>query len=155
MRTRRATRPPRSFDLESMRSASCHAAAVEALIADAARWPSWQPEIISTEGPHSLAAGDEVAGRASMLGFEVAGRAAITDVGPGFLEEDAIVGVRMRIRYEVIEAPGGCRVVSRMSAELPGGVAGRILSLFLRRRLRWMQETALTNLVAQSEAEPP
>ncbi|MGH2821325.1 MAG: SRPBCC family protein [Actinomycetota bacterium] len=122
-------------------------------ILDPSTWPLWQPEIVSTKGPARLQQGDSVEGRADMLGFVVAGRSTAVEVGPDRFEEDVVVGVRMRIRYEVAPTPGGCELIQVLTADLPEGVAGRVLSFLLRRRLERMQAEALENLVAQCEAE--
>jgi hypothetical protein len=63
-----------------------------------------------------------------------------------------MVGVRMRIHYEVEDA-GEQRVVTRrIEATLPHGLAGRVLTFLLKRRLLKMQERLLEDLVAQAEA---
>lgn len=67
-------------------------------------------------------------------------------------EEDVIVGVRMKIRYELKEVPDGVVVTRRLTTSLPSGVSGRVLSFFLKRRLAKMQQTVLDELVTQSEA---
>lgn len=120
-------------------------------ILDAARWPSWQPEIGDTQGSSKLVAGDVVTGGASLLGFDVAGRATVDDVSASHFVEDVIVGVRMRITYEVADRGDCCTVTASLTADLPRGPSGRVLALFLKRRLRWMQRAALENLVRQAE----
>ena len=96
--------------------------------------------------------GDVARGKARMLGFHVDGHATAVGFGAEFFEQDVIVGVRMRIRYEVEPADGGTVITHTLTAEMPRGISGRVLGLFLRRRLRSLQRTALENLVAQSEA---
>ena len=118
------------------------------LIADPSTWADWQPEIVSSEGPAPLTAGDVVDGHASMLGFQVAGRSVAIEVGPRVLEEDVIVGVRMIVRYSVASTDAGTVVTRRLTAELPGGPMGRLLSFFLKRRLKTMQRRVLDELSA-------
>jgi hypothetical protein len=115
-------------------------------------WPDWQSEIVSIEDRSRLAAGDVARGEADLLGFEVHGHSTATSVSATRFEEDVIVGVRMRICYEV--RPDGERTVVTHSlvADLPGGGCGRILAMFLRWRLRRLQRTALDGLALQSEA---
>ena len=119
---------------------------------DASKWPSWQPEIVATEGPSRVAPGDVVKGRARMLGFDVDGRSDAIEVGEGVFEEDVVVGVAMRVRYEVRPDPAGCVVIHRLESRLPSGVSGRLLAFFLRYRLRKMQKKAIERLVTQSES---
>ena len=70
-------------------------------VLDATAWPAWQPEIIATEGNKRVAEGDIVSGKARMLGFGVEGRSYATKVEENVFEEDVVVGVAMRVRYEV------------------------------------------------------
>jgi hypothetical protein len=86
-----------------------------------------------------------------MLGFEVTGRSTAVEVGDSVFDEDVIVGVTMRVRFEVRPSAAGSVVTQRLTAELPEGVAGRLLGLLLRRRLRRMQRVALERLAAQAE----
>ena len=117
-----------------------------ARILDPGSWPRWQPEITVADGPARVQAGDDVEGRASLLGFEVDGRSRIVRAGSAELEQDVLVGVRMRVRYEVQAIPGGSRVTHRIEAVMPGGLSGRLVSLFLRPRLRRVQRQLLENL---------
>lgn len=118
---------------------------IERLVTPAS-WPQWQPEIVSVHGPRRLQGGDVVVGEARMLGFDVDGRAEIRALEQNAVEHEVVVGIRMRVRYEVEPAEGGAVLHHRLVADLPGGFWGRILSVFLRRRLRWMQRMALDNL---------
>jgi hypothetical protein len=113
-----------------------------------ATWPAWQPEIVALDGPEVLEAGDEVSGPARLLGFNVDGRAQVLAVEEGALEQDVLVGVRMRVRYEVRPGPSGSVVTHRLAVQLPSGAFGRLLSLFLRPRLRRLQAQALERLAA-------
>ena len=127
--------------------------AVMSNLLDPETWPAWQPEIISSKGPSPLQKGDTVTGEARMLGFTgVEGRCAVVDAGDDFFEEDVVVGVGMRIRYEVKSDGTGSTVVHRLEADLPTGFSGRVLSFLLRRRLKRLQRTALERLAAQSQA---
>lgn len=121
------------------------------IITDPATWPRWQSEILETTGPSPLFEGDQVEGRATLLGFAVDGRSStMTATGTTFVE-DVIVGVRMRVEYEVQESGGSTRVTRRLTASLPGGFSGRALSFLLKRRLKGMQKGVLEALVAQAE----
>ncbi len=132
--------------------ARCPVESVMGLLLDAPKRPAWQPEVVSTEGPSRLEVGSSIRGRARMLGFGVEGRSITAELTPTVYVEDVIVGVAMRVRYEVRPHEGGCVVVHRLESDLPTGLSGRVLSLLLRVRLRRMQRRALERLVAQSEA---
>lgn len=120
-----------------------------------ATWPAWQPEIVETDGPERVDEGAVVRGRARMLGFDVQGHSTTRAVRPEVVEEDVIVGVHMVVRYELDEDEGGTTVTHRLELDPPRGVAGRLLALMLRRRLKRMQTTALRRLVLQAEAGAP
>lgn len=81
-----------------------------------------------------------------MLGFGVQGHATVVDVTGTRLSKDVLVGVRMRIEVEAVEGPTGKSVSYKLSADLPDGVMGRVLSFFLKRRFRKMQSVALAEL---------
>ncbi|MBW3594050.1 MAG: SRPBCC family protein [Actinobacteria bacterium] len=141
----------RTYEIEHTRSASCSADAVMKIITDPATWPEWQSEILETKGPIPLSTGAVVEGRATLLGFIVDGRSStVTATGSSYVE-DVIVGVRMRVRYEVRDTAEGVTVTRRLSASLPGGFSGRALSFLLKRRLKAMQEGVLDALIAQAE----
>jgi hypothetical protein len=140
------------MSIEVSRLARCAPDAVMALVRDPKTWPRWQPEILSTDGPAPLEEGDDVYGRAAMLGFQVEGHSKSVAVAESSYEEDVVVGVRMRIVYEAAPDPNGdTRVTRRLSADLPGGTAGRLLSFFLKRRLTRMQKDVVDELVRQAE----
>jgi hypothetical protein len=124
------------------------AAAALDQLRDPATWSSWQSEIDRAEGPAPLGAGDHVLGDATMLGFAVAGRADVVSAGEGGIEHDVIVGIRMNVRYVLEPAGDGWVLTHRLRAELPRGLSGRILSVFLKRRLRRMQRRLLDDLAA-------
>ena len=120
-------------------------------------WPRWQSEIVATTGPARIGEGDVVDGDARLLGFDVTGRSSTVSVSPERVEEDVIVGVRMRVTYSVTPAASGSMVTHRMEADLPTGIAGSLLSLLLSWRLKKMQRTllvALSDQADQTEAEP-
>jgi hypothetical protein len=121
------------------------------LILDPASWPRWQPEIVATEGPDRLSPTDVVRGRATMLGFNVQGHSTAIDVAPDTFVEDVIVGVRMRVTYATAPSGEGTTITHRLVSDLPTGLWGRVLSFFLRSRLRRMQRAALDELVRQAE----
>jgi hypothetical protein len=142
----------RTLDIEVSRVARCSPGAVLALVRDPETWPEWQPEIVATEGPAPLTEGDDVYGEASMLGFRVEGHSKTVSVTDGAYEEDVVVGVRMKILYAVTTDDAGNTVVTRrLSARLPGGLAGRLLSFFLKRRLTRMQNGVIGDLVRRAE----
>lgn len=88
-----------------------------------------------------------------MLGFDVAAHATITEASRSAMEQDVVVGVRMRVRYRLSAAPGGCVLEHRIETDLPRGLSGRVLSLFLRPRLRRMQRRMLDNLAGSFSAQ--
>lgn len=143
----------RPFLIQSTERARCTPDAVMDRLLDASTWPAWQPEIVTAEGPERLTAGGVVEGTATMLGFGVHGRSVVSSLEQESVEEEVIVGVRMRVRYEIRPSNDGCEVVHQLECDLPAGLAGRVLSVFLRFRLRKMQRTALRRLVAQSELD--
>jgi hypothetical protein len=124
-------------------------------ILDPHSWIEWQSEIKTIEGPPSLEEGDEVTGDAALVGFQVRGRSeAVVVTGDRFVE-DVLVGVRMVVTYDVAPSPAGTVITRTLEADMPRGVAGRVLSLLLRVRLRRMQKRALRELAAQAEAAAP
>lgn len=146
------TAAPRSYVIQDSRAVECSPDALMKVISDPSTWPEWQSEILETDGKVPLTAGDQVEGRARLLGFVVSGRSStITATSSSFIE-DVIVGVHMRVEYEIGETSAGTVVSRRLTASLPGGVLGRLLSFFLKRRLRAMQLGVLDALVAQAEA---
>jgi hypothetical protein len=142
----------RRYEIDDERSARCSVADVVSVLHDSSSWPQWQPEIISVEGSPRLETGDVVRGSARMLGFGVHGHSTITEAGDGGFSEDVLVGVRMKVTYEVRADGDGAVVVQRLRADLPGGISGRLLSLLLRPRLRRMQREALRQLVRRAES---
>jgi Polyketide cyclase / dehydrase and lipid transport len=140
----------RSHTLTTVRSlhTPSHPAAVMALLMDPATWPRWQSEIVSASGPSPVGPGEVARGKAHMLGFQVDGHSTTLEAGDAHFEQDVIVGVRMRIRYEVAASGSGSVLTHSLVCELPAGVSGRVLSFFLRRRLRRLQRSALERLAA-------
>jgi len=141
-----------TFVVGAERVAKCKPDVVIRHLLDASRWPEWQPEIVSTIGPERVQVGDIVRGHADLLGFGVAGQAAIHEVPDDGLVEDVLVGVRMRVTYQVEERGGECLVRATIVTEAPSGISGRVLAFLLRRRLRRMQVTALDRLTRLAEA---
>ena len=131
---------------------AAHPDDVLAVVRDASSWPEWQPEIRSASGSSELEKDDVVRGDADMLGFEVRGHSTITEVGDGRFEEDVVVGVNLHIAFSFEPSSNGTRVTHRMTTQLPTGMMGRLLSVFLRRRLIHMQRTALDRLARHAEA---
>lgn len=121
------------------------------IITDPSTWPKWQTEIMQTRGPSPLSKGDDVEGRATLLGFTVDGRSSTMTATSSHFVEDVIVGVRMRVEYEIRESGGGITITRRLTAVLPDGFSGRALSFLLKRRLKAMQKGVLEALVAQAE----
>lgn len=140
--------------LEITRSVTTDAswAEVMALILDPSTWPKWQAEIRIAEGPAPLAPSDVVDGRARMLGFDVDGKSVTTHVSEDRYEQSVVVGVGMQITYTVSSTPSGTTIEHSLSSQLPAGVLGRVLAVFLARRLRKMQAELLQALKAQAEA---
>ena len=148
-------RPParrRSFVTESHREIAGASEAVLETILAPATWPSWQSEILTIDGRERLSTGDVVSGRARLLGFEVDGSSTAIEVEDSSYEQDVIVGVKMRVRYEVRASSNGAVVKHRLASDLPAGVSGRVLSFFLARRLRRMQRDLLEGLAAHTES---
>lgn len=141
------------YAIERSVTASCSPEAVLRRILDPATWAEWQHEIVGVTGPPQLEKDDVVRGAAKLLGFHVHGISMAVDVAPNSFEEDVVVGVRMRIRYEVTPDENGTVIVHRLHMDLPEGLSGTILSWFLRRRLSRMQRLALRRLADQSAAD--
>jgi hypothetical protein len=142
----------RPFTTTARRRVALGPAAVHALITSPATWPEWQSEIDAASGPDRLSTGDSVDGDARMLGFAVAGHADMSEVEARRVVHEVIVGVRMRVRYDLEPDGSGAIVRHTLTADLPAGIAGRLLSVFLRRRLRRMQRTLLDNLAGRASA---
>lgn len=130
------------------RRADCAPEVVLDRILTPATWPEWQSEILRVEGPDRLAPGDAVLGDAKLLGFKVEGRSTSVAVSSDSFVQDVIVGVRMRVRYTVERDGDGARVTHRLESNLPRGLAGSVLSVLLRWRLRKMQRMLLDDLIA-------
>jgi hypothetical protein len=143
-------KPRKTLSLARSKVADAHPEAIMALLLDPSSWPRWQPEIGSAEGPRPLSTGDVATGRANMLGFRVLGRSTTLDASDDFFEQDVIVGVRMRIRYEVERSGETSLITHKLDCDLPSGILGRILSFFLVPRLKRLQETALDQLASRS-----
>lgn len=141
----------RRFAIEGARRADCGPDELLTRILTPQTWPSWQSEILRVEGPARLAPGDVVTGDAKLLGFEVEGRSTALEVAADAFEEDVIVGVRMRVRYEVARNGRGAQVSHHLETKLPRGAAGRVLAFLLKWRLRRMQRRLLDDLVAGCE----
>ena len=142
-----------TFEVGAESVARCKSEVVIRQLLDASRWPRWQPEIAATVGPERVQVGDLVRGHADLLGFGVAGQAAIEEVPADGLVEDVLVGVRMRVTYQVVPRGDECLVRSTIVTEAPTGFSGRVLGFFLRRRLRRMQRTAVDRLARLAEAK--
>lgn len=145
--------PRRRKKLETVasRTVSVPPDEVAAVIRDGESWSSWQPEIVEAEGPRRLEAGDSVVGRARMMGFDVDGRATIDEASSERMSEDVIVGVRMRIVFELEPRDGDTVVTHRLESDLPAGPWGSVVSFFLKRRLVRMQRDALEGLRKEVE----
>ena len=141
-----------TFEVGAERVAKCKPDVIVRHLLDASHWPQWQPEIVATVGPERVQVGDVVRGHADLLGFGVAGQAAISEVPHDGLVEDVLVGVRMRVTYQVEEHRDECLVRATIVTEAPTGISGRVLGFLLRRRLRRMQVTALDRLTRLAEA---
>jgi hypothetical protein len=142
----------RSFVTESHREiASAPEAVLETLLAPAT-WPKWQSEILSIDGQERLSTGDVVSGQARLLGFEVDGSSTAIEVEESSYEQDVIVGVKMRVRYEIRASSRGSMVKHVIASDLPAGLSGRVLSFFLARRLRRMQRDLLEGLANHTES---
>lgn len=138
------------FEIEDSRHADCAPAVLLEKIRAPATWPAWQSEILSIQGPRIVETGDVVRGEAKLLGFRVEGHSTSLEATEESYLEDVIVGVRMRIRYSVVADGDGSRVTHRLESDLPQGMAGRVLAILLRRRLRKMQSALLDELVVES-----
>lgn len=151
----RVSRPhrTRNFVTESSTSIAAPSEKVRERITSWKSWPEWQSEIIETDQPEWREAHEIVHGKATLLGFDVHGRSLTVVSEEARFEQDVVVGVRMHVRY-LIEGTDQTSVTHRLSAELPGGLAGRLLSVFLARRLRKMQLDLLRRLKTQVEELP-
>jgi hypothetical protein len=142
----------RSFVTESRREIASPPEALLDTILAPATWPKWQSEILTIDGRERISSGDVVSGQARLLGFEVDGASTAIEVEDSSYEQDVIVGVRMRVRYEIRPSSNGAVVTHRLVSDLPAGLSGRVLSFFLARRLKRMQRDLLEGLAAQTES---
>jgi hypothetical protein len=142
----------RSFVTESQREIASPPEVLLNTILAPATWPKWQSEILTTTGNERLSTGDVVSGEARLLGFEVDGSSTAIEIEDSSYEQDVIVGVKMRVRYDISPSSNGAVVKHRLASDLPAGVSGRILSFFLTRRLKKMQRDLLKGLAAQTES---
>ncbi len=145
------TSTERIYRTSDARNTACSADVIMKVLTDPSTWPQWQSEIVATAGPEPLTESDEVEGRAKLLGFHVDGRSKTVRADGVTFVEDVIVGVRMVVKYEVVEGPRGTTVTRHLTAFLPGGLSGRVLSFLLKRRLKAMQKGVLEALVAHAE----
>ena len=119
-----------------------------------ATWPEWQSEILRVEGPERLSEGDVVLGDAQASRLRGRRPQHLAGGHSRLLLEDVIVGVRMRVRYTVSPDGNGTRVTHRLESDLPRGVAGRVLSVFLRWRLAQDAERRCWTIWSPSHAGP-
>jgi hypothetical protein len=144
----------RTFRIRRSAEVSASVDEVRRLLLDPATWSEWQQEIVNARGPAPMRDGDVARGEAKMLGFDVHGYTEVLEATGEVFEEDVIVGVRMIVRYEVKPSASGAHVTHELTAFLPGGLSGRVLSFFLRPRLRALQRGVLRELVGQSGSSP-
>lgn len=137
--------------MTASREAACDPDDVIELIVTPETWPQWQPEIVAIDAASRTASDRVVHGHAKLLGFGVQGRSTQMAVDDARFEEDVIVGVRMRVSYEIRPRDGKTVVTRRLVADLPWGPAGRVLSFFLRRRLSKMQQRVVDELARRAE----
>ena len=141
----------REFSLRLSRGSTNSAQAILDRIKQPSTWPEWVPEINSTTSKKSIVdVGDNVEGLAEMLGFRVNGRAHVTEITPTLFVQDVVIGVRIVARYEVEPTEHGSVIHHELIVSAPRGPMGRLLTFFLRGRLRSMQERLLANL-----SDPP
>jgi hypothetical protein len=140
----------REFSLTLSRSSTATPEDILERIKRPATWPEWVPEINSTESQRSVVGpGDNVEGRAEMLGFRVNGRAHVTEVTHRLFVQDVVIGVRIVARYSVEPTDDGSVIHHELIVSAPRGPMGRVLTFFLRGRLRAMQRRLLHNLSVQ------
>ena len=150
------TRPHRTrpFSTESSTLIAVSAEKAKQRIEAWESWPRWQSEILETEQPQWVEAHQVVHGKARLLGFDVHGRSLTLTSDDRLFEQDVVVGVKMRVRYSVEQRGSGSVVTHRLTADLPGGLAGTLLSALLARRLKKMQSDLLERLKGQLEELP-
>ena len=143
----------REFSLKLSRRSPVPADSVMQRLARPATWPEWVPEITATRSEPVVGPGDDVEGLAEMLGFRVNGRAKVTEVTPTRFVQDVVIGVRIVARYEVEPDGDGSVIHHELVVSAPRGPTGRLLTFFLRGRLRVMQRRLLANLSAQQRVQ--
>ena len=141
----------RSFEISRTGRTRAARADVMRLILDPSTWPDWQAEILTATGPPRLTRGDVVRGRAEMLGFDVDGQSIAAEVSEERYSQTVVVGVGMTITYSLRELPDGTEITHTLVSQLPAGALGRVLSLFLARRLHRMQRELVAALARQAE----
>lgn len=139
----------REFSLKRSRRSSSPPGHLLDKLARPATWPEWVPEITATRSKTVVGEGDDVEGLAEMLGFRVNGRAKVTEVTPTRFVQDVVIGVRIVARYDVEADGDGSVIHHELLVSAPRGPTGRLLTFFLKRRLRVMQKRLLENLSTQ------
>lgn len=128
-------------------------AEVFAVVRDGQNRPGWMPELEVTDAPaRPLAAGDRVRGRSVAFGHRVPGLSDVLAVEDGrVLEEDVIVGVRLRITWSFTSAGGATRCTQAIDVAGPTGPLGPVLRWVLSVRVRLLQRRTLARLRKQVE----
>lgn len=127
---------------------------VHALVADARTRSHWLTELRRVELPDAdEPAGPAAAelrsfvGEASLLFHRFVGRADVRHYQPGrLLEEDIVIGARVRSRWLFEPVGDGTRVAHTLLIDFPGGPLGRLERWALGRRLGRLQRQSLTRL---------
>lgn len=137
------------FSLALSRRSAASPDEIRARLVRPATWPDWVPEISDTKSKEVVGPGDDVEGLAEMLGFRVNGRARVTEASEDLFVQDVVIGVRIVARYEIEPSGDGSVIRHELIVSAPRGPTGRLLTFFLKGRLRAMQKRLLRNLSAQ------
>lgn len=124
---------------------------VHALVADVAARPDWLSELQLVEPADPPPPGQpSFVGHASLLLHDFVGRADVRRNEPGrLLEEDIVLGARIRSTWLFEPAGTTTRVAHTLVIDFPGGPLGRIERWVLGWRMARLQRRSLERLAAR------
>lgn len=109
----------------------------------------WLRELeVGDDVDRRLEKGDSFGGRSTLLGHRFFGSSTVLDAVPeSRLEEEVVIGARLRTRWEVEpRADGGTHVTHTIDVAFPEGPLGALARWVLTRRLAKLQRDGLSRL---------